>query len=163
MPNKSIFRAFITNLRKQWKNELPSIHPLTEARGNLPMASSFYAGLVRNSAMHVYLNFQHSNKSWEVGRFTINVVLTSDERNPGLGIRTGSALDLAEGSHRIGHLVGSKDKWWHLKETDDSILIDNWHPSSYENVDLVLSEAAEDVTQNVLTTLRLLDVPMEQS
>jgi hypothetical protein len=164
MANKSIFRAFIADLRKRWKKELPSIQPLTEARENLPKASSFYAGVIRDTGMHVLLNFQHSNKSWSVGEFTINVVLTMDEHHPKMySVRSSHGIFcFEEGYRRIGFLVGSKDKWWCLKENDGRIRTENWHPSSYGNEDVVLSEAVEDVTRDVLTALRLLDVPVEQ-
>ncbi|MGC9943719.1 MAG: hypothetical protein ABSE48_17980 [Verrucomicrobiota bacterium] len=72
-----------------------------------------------------------------------------------------SALDSGEGSHRIGHLLGPKDKWWHLKQDDDSILTQAWRPSSYENTDVVISEAVGNVTSDVLAAMKLLDVPVK--
>jgi hypothetical protein len=149
---KSIFREFIATLRRSWKKGYPSFRPLTESRGGLPKASSFYAGTSRRSNKYVYLNFQHNSKSWWVGRFTINVVLSSDEYNPMLG---------GEGSNRIGHLIGIKDKWWHLKQDDDPIITEAWRPSTYDNRDMILSEAVEDVTHDVLCAMKLLDVPVE--
>jgi hypothetical protein len=161
MTRKSIFRDFIAALRKRWKTEYPFIRSIDEARGMLPKASTFYAGVIKDTGIHVFLNFQHSCKSWEVGQFTINVVLSSDEYNPKVGMATCSALDLGEGSHRIGHLLGPKDKWWHLKQDDDGILTQTWRPSNYENADEVISEAVDDVTRDVLSAMTLLDVPME--
>lgn len=161
MAEKSIFREFIATLRKRWKNEHPSICPLTEACGRLPKASTFYAGVSRFSRQHVYLYFQHSSKAWNVGRFTINVVLSLDEQNPEMGLPDEPASHFGDGSHRIGHLIGTQDKWWHLKENGDPIISEAWRPSSYEKVDIILSEAVEDVTKDVLSALRLLDVPVE--
>jgi hypothetical protein len=154
-PKKSIFSEFIAVLRKRWKEKLPFVRPLTEVRGLLPKASSFYAGKTTDSGWHVYLNFQHSNKAWEVGRFTINVVLSADEYNPK---RSMAMTRLGEGSNRIGFLVGSKDKWWHLKKDDDPILTLAWRPSNYENKDLVISEAVYDVTRDVISVLILLNI-----
>jgi len=162
MEKKSLFREFIASLGKRWKAEHPSIRPLVEARGGLPKASTFYAGMINGSGKHVYLNFQHSSKSWEVGRFTINIVLSSDELNPDLysqGEWTGS--DFKDGSYRIGHLIGKKDKWWHLKPDDDPVLADAWRPTSYAKPESVIFEAVDNVTSDVLHTLKLLKVPFE--
>ena len=161
MAKKSVFRDFTAALRKQWKKDYPSIRPIEKPFGTFPKASTFYVGMIKDTNMHVFLNFQHSCKSLGVGRFTINVVLSSDENNPTAGHGTRSALDLAEGYHRIGFLVGSKDKWWHLKQDGDPILTQAWRPSSYENTDEVILEAIDDVTRDVLSTLRLLDVPVK--
>ena len=161
MLGKSIYRDFIANLRKGWKKDLPSLRPLTEARKNLPKASTFYAGVMRDSGQHVY--FQHSDKSWQVGQFTINVVVASDELNPKMYPANRSGSHFGEGYHRIGDFVGTKDKWWHLNQDDDPILTEAWRPSSYQNTDIVLSEAVDDVTRDVLSALRLLQVPVEAS
>jgi hypothetical protein len=162
MAEKSIFREFIAILRKEWKEEHSSIRPLTEARGNLPKASTFYAGVTEQSNLHVHLNFQHNSKSWWVGRFTINVVLSADEHNPMMG-HSGeeSGPPFGIGSYRIGHLIGTKDKWWHLKQDDDPIITEAWRPSSYQNVEVILSEAADNVTKDVLSALKLVGVPVE--
>jgi hypothetical protein len=159
-PKKSIFRQFMAVLRKHWKEKLPFVQPFTEPRGLLPKASSFYAGKMANSGFHVYLNFQHSNKAWEVGQFTINVVFTLDEHNPKMySIRTcGPYFCLEDGYYRIGFLIGSKDKWWHLKQGDDPIITLAWRPSSYENTDAVISQAVDDVTRDVISALILLNV-----
>src|ERR1700739_4665476 len=128
MAEKSIFREFITTLRKQWKKERASIRPLAEPRGKLPKASTFYAGVNRFSGQHVYLYFQHSCKSWEVGRFTINVVLSMDEQNPEMSRPDRPASHFGDSYHRIGHLVGTKDKWWHLRQDDDPIITEAHSP-----------------------------------
>jgi hypothetical protein len=158
MAEKSIFREFIAALRKRWKEQVQFIQPLTEARGHLPKASTFYAGSIPRSSQHVFFYFQHSNKAWHVGRFTINVVLAADANNPRMasGTRTGS--DFSDGYYRIGFLVGKKDKWWHLKADKVSILTEAWRPSSYDDSQVVLREAVSDVTQDVLLAMRLLGV-----
>jgi hypothetical protein len=163
MANKSIFRAFMSNLRKRWKKELPSISPLTGARGRFPKASSFYAGKSGYSGQHVHLYFQHSCKAWEVGQFTINVVLSLDEHNPQMSIPKSSDPHFGDGYHRIGFLIGSKDKWWHLKQDGESILTESWRPSSYEDEHSVLSQAVDDVTRDIVSAMRVLDVPIENS
>ena len=156
MAKKSIFREFIATLRKRWKKELPFIQPLTEARLGWPKASTFYAGIIKRSGQHVYLNFQHSDKAWQVGQFTINVTLAAEGHKPLQFLGAGRGPDFKDGFYRIGHFVGEKDKWWHLKQDDDPILTQPWRPSNYQNWELVLSEAVNDVTHDVLSTLRLL-------
>jgi hypothetical protein len=161
MTEKSIFREFMASLRKRWEKEHPSLRPLTEKRGHLAKAGTFYAGVIPDSGAHVFVNFDHSTKSWEVGRFTINIVLASDEHNPMMYPFAQSGPRQGEGYYRIGFLVGKKDKWWHLKQDDDPILTQAWRPSSYENVDVVIAEAIDDVTRDVLSALRSLNVPVE--
>lgn len=137
--------------------------PLNELRGNLAKASTFYAGKIEESGLHVFLNFQHSDKSWEVGRFTINIVLSADEQNLRMisGDRSGS--NYGQGWHRVGHLVGSeKDKWWHLKReedpADDFDMVVAWRPSSYDDPAVVIAEAVEDVTRDVFLALKKMNV-----
>jgi hypothetical protein len=156
MATKSIFREFIAILRRRWKKDAPYIRPLSESRGRLPKASTFYAGAIKRSGQHIYLYFQHSSMAWEVGQFTINVVLSADEYSPLMdtGNRCGSSL--SDGYYRIGGLIGTKDKWWHLKQDDDPIVTLAWRPSSYGDREVVLSEAVEDVTRDVLSVLSML-------
>jgi hypothetical protein len=129
----------------------------------LPKASTFYAGRSRFSGQHVHLYFQHSCKAWEVGRFTINVVLSLDEHDPQMGIPKSSDTHFGDGYHRIGFLVGSKDKWWHLKQDDEPILTECWRPSSYDDESLLLWQAVNDVTHDVISAMRVLDVPVENT
>src|SRR5262249_52843279 len=83
MAKSSIYRSFMKALCQHCRSAYPFIRPLTESRGRMmPKASTFYAGVARPSGLHVFLNFQHSAYAWQVGRFTINVVLAEDERNP---------------------------------------------------------------------------------
>lgn len=159
MAEKSVFREFMAALKKHWKEEVPSIRQVSNTLGQLPKASTFYAGASRRSGQHVYLYFQHSSKAWQVGQFTINVVLATDASTPTMAIGDRSGENFRDGYYRIGHLVGEKDKWWHLKADDDPILTQAWRPSSYDDVQLVLSEAVDDVTRNVLSTLELVGVP----
>jgi hypothetical protein len=167
MKKKSIFRGFITSLRRRWKKDYPSIRQLEQTHDQLPKASTFYAGMSRFSGQHVYLNFQHSDKAWEVGSFTINIVLSLDKQKPRMKHPDQPDSHFGDGYHRIGHLIGTKDKWWHLKHDEDDILspefIESWRPSSYENTDLVVSEAVDAVTRDILSTMSLLDVPVEKS
>jgi len=147
--------------------DYPSIRQVEEARNGLPKASTYYAGMSRYSGQHVYFNFQHSCKAWEVGSFTINVVLSLVKDSPQMKHPDQPASHFGDGYHRIGHLIGTKDKWWHLKQDQDDILspkfIESWRPSSYENEDLVIDEAVSDVTRDVLSAMSLLDVPVEKT
>jgi hypothetical protein len=161
MAKPSAFRDFIAVLRKHWRTDCPFILQPEAGCGSLPKASTFYAGIARPDQMHVYLYFQHSSKSWEVGQFTINVVFSKDEKPPSLSHLCWTFEDcktLGEGYVRIGRLVGSRDKWWHLKHDKSSVITEAWRPSSYASQDIVLQEAAEDVTRDVLSALRKLGV-----
>jgi hypothetical protein len=158
MAQKSVFREFMAALKKHWKEEVPFIRPVSETLGQLPKASTFYAGATSRSGQHVYLYFQHSSKAWQVGQFTINVVLATDANNPQMAMGNRSGQDFGDGYYRIGYLVGKKDKWWHLKADDDPILTQVWRPSSYDNLAVVLSGAVDDVTRDVQWAMQLLGV-----
>jgi hypothetical protein len=162
MAKRSLFRDFITALRSQWHTAYPFIRPLQEARGGMAKASTFYAGVAQPPGLHVFLNFQHSSKPWQVGQFTISIVLAKDPRNPrswGFAEEGEDGRRFGEGPHRIGLLRGKKDKWWHLKDDDPPIVTRAWRPSSYADPDVVVREAVEDVSRDVLAALRLLGVP----
>jgi hypothetical protein len=162
MAKKSIYRDFIAALRKHWRAEFPFIRQCDEGCGSMPKASTFYAGITRPSGMHVFLYFQHNSKSWKVGQFTINVILSKDKRSPrhwGPSERADDGSGLWEGPRRIGHLVGSKDKWWHLKDDAPATATQQWRPTSYSDTEVVLREAVEDVGQDVMMVLRNLGVP----
>lgn len=158
MAQKSLFRGFMAAVSKRWKKEMPSVQPLDDSLNQLPKASTFYAGPMKRSGQHVFLYFQHSPKAWQVGRFTINVVLSADKQNPQMAIGKRSGADFADGYYRIGFLVGKKDKWWHLNQDDPPIISAAWRPLSYDDPETVLSEAVADVTRDVLSIMRLLDV-----
>ena len=125
------------------------------------MASTFYAGIAKASGFHIYLSFQHSSKAWEVGRFTLNVILANDAERPnssGIADRAKDNSSFAEGPHRIGFIVGSRDKWWHLKDDGTPIGSIAWRPSNYSDFDVVVREAVEDVSRDVVVALGVLNV-----
>src|SRR2546423_195442 len=109
MAKSSVFRRFITALKRHWRTELPHVTPLSERRGSLPKSSSFDAGVVQATGQHVYLEFQTSWK--EAGYFTINLVVVDKGRQVST-MTVGSPKDwlpgtrLEHGGHRIGHFVG---------------------------------------------------------
>jgi hypothetical protein len=167
MAKPSAFRDFIALLKKDWRETFPSIRPIEQSFPPLMLqASTFYAGLAQSSRMHVFLTFQHSSLSWKVGRFTINVTLSERMGLPqGLaGPSLPNGNPIAEGSYRIGSLLGGSDKWWHLKEYPPPIfetlpvinLPGAWRPTSYGDYDLVLREAVDDVNRDVEAVLRML-------
>ena len=159
MAERSAFRDFIRELKKDWRVTFPSVRPLEERLSpSMPKASTFYAGIARPLGMHIFLNFQHSSKPWEVGEFTINVIPSKRKGPPeGFGwLRAPKGAELYEGSHRIGRLVGGTDKWWHLKRYRRPIGTEVWRPSSYDDYDAVLREAVADVTHDVGAVLRRL-------
>src|SRR5262249_16919186 len=140
------------------KEEMPSIRPIPEPLGQLPKASTFYAGARSGSGQHVYFYFQHANKAWWVGRFTINVVLASDPADPQMVMWNRFGSEFGEGYYRISFLVGEKDKWWHLKADGDPIITQAWRPSQYGDLEAVLREAVDDVTRDVFSVTQLLGV-----
>ena len=162
MAKASVFRDFMAVLRKKWRAELPFIRPIDKPLEALPKASTFIAGVAQPSRLLVFLNFQHSNKAWEVGQFTINVVLARTEQSArgwGMDEVPAAGRPFGEGTYRIGWIVGTADKWWHLKKDRPSGFTLAWRPTSYDDRDTVLREAAEDVTRDVLTVLRRVGVP----
>src|SRR5262249_31356376 len=113
MAKRSVFRDFIAALNKHWTAAFPSIRPLERPLGLLlPKASSYYSGVAKPHGLHVFLNFQHSSKSWQIGQFTINIIL-SQEQDPHEvrpELLTPEDLDsLREGLYRIGPFLGGKD------------------------------------------------------
>jgi len=162
MANASIFRDFITALRERWRSELPEVRPVADAFGPaMPKASTFYAGFSRQLGMHLFLAFQHSSKSWEVGSFTVNVVLSKREGAPksdGGPFPPYDGAALTEGSYRIGHLLGRDDKWWLLTADSGPVGRVQWRAKSYCNRDAVLRTAADDVTRDVRAALAKLGV-----
>jgi hypothetical protein len=162
MAKPSVFRDFISALQKQWRTRYPFIRPLTEARGSMPMASTFYAGVAPDSGLHIFFYFQHSTKAWQVGQFTINLVLAKDEHRPrhwGFAEKAADGGPFGEGPQRIGFLIEKKDKWWHLKDDDPPIVTRAWRPSNYADPKVVIEEAVKDVSRDVLTVLQMLGVP----
>jgi len=160
---RSAFRAFIAALKKQWRLTFPFVHRLTEPTGGLPMASTFYAGAAKPSGWHVFLWFQHSDKPWRVGQFTINVILSADQCSPLRGRdppTEGLAAQSGEGSYRIGHVLIGKDKWWYLKDYPPDPLAPRlkaeWRPTTYADFDRLIREAVADVSRDVEAVFRIL-------
>jgi hypothetical protein len=112
--------------------------------------------------MHVFVNFQHSSKAWEVGRFTVNLILSLREGAPdawGGPFAPQDGRSFTEGSYRISSLLGrDKDKWWHLKEDAPPIITEAWRPASYDDYEAVLAEASADVIHDVRLALAKLGV-----
>jgi hypothetical protein len=159
MAARSIFQAFIITLREKWRTELPTVQPLKKSFGTMmPKASTFFAGVSPRLRKHVFLNFQHSSKSWEAGRFTVNVILSEKEGPPetsGGPFAPDKGRPFTEGSYRISSVLGRpQDKWWHLKADGPAIVTEAWRPTSYDDRDAVLAEAVADVTIDVRKTLR---------
>jgi hypothetical protein len=115
MAKRSVFRDFVTAIRKHWQTELPDVRPITDTLGpQLPKASSFYAGVAQPANLHVFVNFQHSPKAWEVGCFTVNFLLVTDpERVREILAPRYKSVDgvrYREGSYRIGDLLEAVSK-----------------------------------------------------
>ena len=162
MAKQSVFRDFIAALKHHWRSELPGVTGIAHASGSaMPKASTFYLGFARQLELHVFANFQHSNKSWEVGSFTINIILAKDRVAPtdcGLKFPPDDGVSFVEGCYRVGSLLHGKDKWWQLKATRNLASRDAWRASSYSNPERVLTEAVIDVTQDVLAVVSLFKI-----
>lgn len=106
MANRSVFRDFIAALRQHWRSELSQVNGIADSSGpTMPKACTFYLGLARQLELHVFANFQHSNKSWEVGSFTLNIILAKDRVAPtdcGLKFPPDDGVSFVEGSYRVG-------------------------------------------------------------
>lgn len=157
MSKRSVFRDFIVVLQKYWSEELPHVKLIERAMGPLmPKASTFYAGLSPQLGMHVFVNFQHSSKSWQVGRFTINIILSRNEDAPegwNGPFAPNDGISFTEGSYRISGVLGRRnDKWWHLKADGPPVISEAWRPTSYDD-ETVLTQAAVDVTHDVREVL----------
>lgn len=160
---RSVFRDFIAVLRTRWRDELPQVRPVEKGLGpTMPKASTFYAGFAPALGMHAFVNFQHSFNSWQVGQFTINIILSKREGAPdcwGGPFAPDSGMPSTEGRYRISSILGrDRDKWWHLKRDHPPIVTDAWRPTSYDNSEAVMNEAAADVTQAVREALARLGV-----
>jgi hypothetical protein len=168
MRKRSVFRDFINSLRKHWATELPALRPIKDALGpTMPKASTFYAGVAHPLEMHVFVNFQHSCKAWQVGQFTINFILSKSEGPPefwGGPWVPDDGVSFTEGSYRISNMLSRhRDKWWHLKDDDPPIITEAWRPTSYDDYEAVLAQAAADVTndvRHVLVKLGMNDLPL---
>ncbi len=163
MAKRSAFRDFIAALRKRWREEFPQVRLINEALGpGMPKASTFYTGFSPRLGMHVFVNFQHSCNAWQVGQFTINMILSKRDGAPegwGGPFAPDDGLSFTEGIYRISAVLGRhRDKWWHLKQDDPPIITEAWRPTSYDEYETVLSEAAAEVTHDVREALAKLGV-----
>ncbi len=163
MAKPSAFRDFIGALRKHWRSELPTVRPVQQSFGPMmPKASTFYAGIAHPLELHVFLWFQHSSYAWKVGRFTVNIIFSPNDRGPENLSHDFTPTDGVSFSggryYRIGCMIGDKDKWWNLKDNRGSRLTDTWRPSSYEDYDAVLSQAVADVTSDIRKALTRIGV-----
>ena len=161
MAKRSVFRDFVTAIRKHWQTELPDVRPVTDALGpQMPKASTLYAGVAQPANLHVFVNFQHSPKAWEVGCFTVNFLLVTDpESVPEILAPRYKSIErerYREGSYRIGDLLGIHDKWWRLKGLDPALLeMDLLLGGSGKNEPFVSEKAAvDDVTRDVRAALK---------
>ncbi len=165
MSRQSIFRDFIGELQENWRDALPHVRKIKSGLGpTMPSASTFYAGFAPLLQMHVFVNFQHSTNAWQVGQFTINIILSGHDGPP----KTNSGpfvpkdgRSVAEGRYRTSSILGRhRDMWWHLKEDEPSTIFDIWRPSNYDDNQTVIAEAIVDATREVRAALAKLGVEL---
>jgi hypothetical protein len=161
-PKRSAFRDLISAVRKHWRTALPSVRQVDEPLDALmSKASTFYAGWSPKLGLNVFINFQHSTKAWQVGQFTINLVLSQTMGAPkhqGGPVVPENESGFTEGLYRIGSILGGKDKWWHLKDDETNLVTLAWRPKSYAAYEAILAEAVADVTRDVRLALEKLGV-----
>jgi len=166
MTKASIYQRFVRAVWARLKQDHPFVtrldRPLCVA---IPRSSSFYAGRSPMNGKHFLFDFQHSPKPWQGGQFTINVHISTElEATDNFSAFSGYE-DATDGYYRLASACLGFDKWWCLKDRDRSFddemrrtlpnfdpAIDdeeffrqNWRPSSYEDPELVIREALEDV------------------
>ena len=155
----SVFRKFVDELTAEWARKWPRIRRIEESFGTaLPKASTFYAGSHNALSRHVFLKFQRNPKSWNVGSFTVNIIISEKRGLPSRwALPHRNELDRgAVGSYRLGSILYGMDKWWSLLPTDWKFGMP-WTPSSYEDADRVRRETILDVTADVERFLRRID------
>ena len=71
--------------------------------------------------MHVVIDVQHNPKSWNAGKFTVNVNISA-EYGPAKGFDgSGSYVRGEEGFYRLGTTCLGGDRWWCLRDRDRSL------------------------------------------
>jgi hypothetical protein len=163
---KGVFQVFINEIRKSWRLRLPMICDVDETFcAAMPKSSTFYAGSENKLDKHLFINFQHSQKPWAVGEFTVNVIFSSIRGMPNTWIlrKNEEVQQGAEGFCRLGTLVHGKDKWWRLKSITNISARPNlrWCPTSYEDEGQVIIEAVESVTSDICLLFETIGIHTE--
>ena len=143
---KSIFQSFTQEIWKVFKVKYPFISKIPkDIKLDIPKSSSFYCGLIDATDKHLYINFQHSPKSWETGMFTVNVYIASqiDKIDFG-GMLVESFLAGNDGQYRLGILKNENDKWWGLIKGNPKRQ-HNWLPDNYDSEEETILSAIKDV------------------
>lgn len=165
MTEPSMFPDFMKALREAWENDLPSVRPGDASNcGEMPKSITFYAGVAPPSGLHVFLNFDQSQKSWQVGQFKIRFVLSKKLGYPekwALPKKPADPALFTEGCYYLIHGYNGKHwlgKVWHLVNNEASVATAPWFASSYADREVVFREAIADVTQEVMKALHWLGI-----
>lgn len=153
----------MAELHRQWRDALPHVSQIKAGLGpTMPSASTYYAGFTSLLQMHVFVNFQHSKHAWQIGQFTINVILSKYEGPPETNsgpFAPNDGLSFSEGCYRTNIILGRhREKWWHLKDDEPRLTFETWRPSSYSDHQTVIDEAVVDATREVRESLMKLGV-----
>ncbi len=147
MAEKGIFTKFVSAFWKTTKSKYPFVQRMDESFAHgIPKSSSFYLGISPIYKKHVIINFQHSNKPWEIGLFTINLhISTQFEVTSHFNLGRDEYINFQDGLYRLPLAVGD-GKWWQLKPLDNEAIFGvHWKPSTYTSEDIVIQEAVKDV------------------
>ncbi len=147
MAEKGIFTKFVPAFWKEAKSKYPFIQKMDKSFAPAyPKSSSFYLGISPSFGKHVILNFQHSNKPWSVGLFTINVHISEKfEITSQFNLGQDEYKNFDDGTYRLPVAV-DEDKWWSLKKLDREVIFGKqWNASSYDSDEIVIQEAVKDV------------------
>ena len=156
------FPRFVRLLRKRWREELPQLEPIDFSASSLPKSSTF-VWRTGWKDRRLLVNLQPSSKAWEVGQFTVNLLVSESDGPPTPIEPPGRRFDHGDvGRYRIGRLTDAhKDKWWCLEPEPEwtvkltgrldagSRLFARFRPASYEDEAKVFDEVADDLTRDV--------------
>jgi hypothetical protein len=154
---KRVFPRFVNHLADMWRTTLPGVIRLEVPMGPLmPKASTFYAGTGNPFEVHVFLNLQQNSKSWNIGQFTLNVLLSEGFGPPKQRLsQTAEFQNGREGTYRAGSVLYAYDKWWCLLPADEDRRR-RWRPTIFDDEAVVFREVTADLTADAMKLFRLL-------
>ena len=166
MVGSSIYQQFLQAVWQRLKREHPYVKRFTETNPvTISKSASFLIGRSPTHDKCFILNFQYNAKPWGAGQFTINIVVCSDFSQIDSLPHFQNYARAESGTYRLGTECHGYDVWWCLKDRDRSFdgqmagILKNfdaaqadrkffdgkWRPSSFENPEVVIREALDDI------------------